>query len=290
MIFSKINSLKKGFADAEVITKRYAKTFYFASRFLPKDKKLASFSVYAICRLSDESVDNIKHSSLVESLRKAQNDIASVYSGVELRDDILLSFKNTVYKYKIPKQYFDELIEGMYMDINKKRYENFNELYDYCYKVAGVIGLIMLNIFGYKDSKAEKYAISLGIAMQLTNILRDIKEDYHRKRIYLPQDEMRSFGVTEDNIAEEKNTGNFRELLKFQIKRARQYYANAEDGIKMIDNLRSRFVICAIKDMYSGILDVIKSNDYDIFSKRAHINNIEKLMVALKVFLKAEFL
>jgi phytoene synthase len=283
--------IKKGFTDAEAITKRFARTFYFASRFLPKEKKYAAYSVYTICRISDESVDSSSGLSAEESLLKLGEGINAVYQNASLNNNPVLSaFRQTVNNYSIPEEYFVELIKGMYMDLEKNRYDNFDELYGYCYKVAGVVGLIMLKIFGYKNPEAEKYAVNLGIAMQLTNILRDIKEDYERGRIYLPLEDMQRFQVTEKEIAECKVNENFKALLRFQIDRARKYYTNAIPGIKMINDKGSRFVVCAMKDLYSGILKAIEKNGYDVFSKRAHLNSAEKLIATLKIILRAEYL
>jgi phytoene synthase len=169
------------------------------------------------------------------------------------------------------------------MDLNKNSYKNFTELYDYCYKVAGVVGLVMLSIFGYNNQEAQKYAVDLGIAMQLTNILRDIKEDYRRGRIYLPLDEMRKFGVSESQIAKGRIDENLASLLKFQTKRARGFYDNSTKGIKMIVDLKSRLVVQMMKDMYAGILQSIEKNNFDVFSKRAHLNHLGKMALALKI-------
>lgn len=281
--------IKKGLAQAQIITKHRAKTFYFASHFLPVEKRYAAYSVYAICRLSDDTVDDVKDANGLLSLRNLKEKIASVYNNIKLNDNVLAAFKNTINTYNIPKYCFDELIKGMYMDLSKNRYDKFDELYTYCYRAAGVVGLIMLKIFGYSNPEAEKYAVDLGIAMQLTNILRDIKEDYERGRIYLPKDEMASFRVSENQIAKGEVDEKFIALLKFQIKRARSYYKNSNKGIKMIHNLSARLVVCMMKDMYAGILNHIENNNYDVFSQRAHVNITGKTNIALKVLLKGEF-
>ena len=278
-----------GFLLARAITKQHAKTFYFASRFLKTDKRNAAYAVYAICRISDETVDNAASSSSEQSLAKLEKNIADVYNQAALDNAILSALRQTVEKYKIPQEYFRELIAGMYLDLRKNRYKNFAELSDYCYKVAGVVSLTMLQIFGYKDQKAKDYAVDLGIAMQLTNILRDIKEDFGRGRIYLPEDGMSRFGVTETDICEGRANDNFKALLKFYISRAREYYANYKSGIKMIDDANSRFVVCAMADIYSGILDSIEKNNYDIFSRRAHVGILGKITAVLKIILKGEY-
>jgi len=278
-----------GFLLARAITKQHAKTFYFASRFLKTDKRNAAYAVYAICRLSDETVDNAASGSSEQSLEKLEKNIAAVYNQAVLDNAILSAFRQTVEKYKIPIEYFLELIAGMYLDLRKNRYKNFAELRDYCYKVAGVVGLTMLQIFGYKDQKTKDCAVGLGIAMQLTNILRDIEEDFGRGRIYLPEDEMARFGVTETDICEGRVNNNFKALLKFQIARAREYYANSKLGIKMIGDANSRFVVCAMADIYSGILNSIEKNNYDIFSRRAHVNILGKITAVIKIILKGDY-
>ncbi len=285
----KINqAIDLGFKQAKIITKTCAKTFYFASQFLPPKKRQAAYSVYSICRISDDSVDNKDEISAAERIKSIEAKITQVYNGTQVQDCLLLAFKQTVRRYQVPKQYFEQLIEGMYMDLHKNRYQDFGELYSYCYKVAAVVGLIMLKIFGYQSRKAEKFAVDLGIAMQLTNILRDIKEDYARGRIYLPANEMQRFGVAESDIAGANLNANFIALLKYQIQRAREYYAHSVPGIKLLSERSSRLVVRAMKDLYSGILDVIEKNHYDVFSQRRYINTINKVIIAVRILLKGE--
>lgn len=281
--------LQKGFDDARSITRRHAKTFYFASRFLDKEKRSSAYSVYAICRISDDAVDGSQESSAKLNLSRIKEKITSAYSDSTLNDPLLLAFRKTITDYQISKEYFDELIDGMNMDLNKNRYNNFDELYTYCYKVASVVGLIMLKIFGYNDSDAEKYAVDLGIAMQLTNILRDIKEDYGRGRIYLPLDEIKQFNVNENDIASNLIKDGLVKLLQFQIERARQYYGSSSKGIKMITDKKSRLVVCLMKDIYSAILNVIENNNYDIFNNRAHTTVMNKIRIAFRVLRKGEY-
>jgi len=148
----------------------------------------------------------------------------------------------------------------------------------------------MLKVLGSHNQEAEKYAVDLGIAMQCTNILRDVKEDFERGRVYLPKDEMERFNVSENHIAEEKIDRNFIGLLKFQIERAREYYENSTKGLKMINNVVSRVVVCMMKDLYAGILNAIEEIGYNVFSRRAHVNTVGKLVIALKVLMKREYL
>ncbi len=211
--------LREGFREAQKITKNFAKSFYLASLFLPKEKKYASYAVYAICRLSDETVDDPTKADPQQELAKLEQKIADAYTKNVIDTPLLAAFRHTVETYRIPKEYFDILIQGMRMDLELKRYTNFPLLYEYCYRVAGIVGLIMLRIFGCRDKTAEGYAVKLGAAMQLTNILRDISEDLARDRIYLPQEELASFGVSERQLSLEQNNAAFKNLLRFQIKR-----------------------------------------------------------------------
>jgi 15-cis-phytoene synthase len=274
-----------GFKLAKGITAKYGKTFYFASRFLKKEKQLAAYTVYAICRISDEAVDTSQKQLPSESLIALEQEIKSAYQNIRQMNSLLGAFQQTINKYAIPKQYFDFLIDGMRMDLHKARYKNFEELYDYCFKVAGAVGLIMIKIFGYTGPEAIDSAVNLGIAMQLTNILRDIKEDFNRGRIYLPEDEMRRFGVTESQISKSIINDNFKELMKFQIARSREYYANAYKGIKSLSELNSRLVVTAMAEIYAGILKEIEKNNYDIFSRRACVNTPKKISSVLKIVL-----
>ncbi len=284
------SKIKQGILWSKIITKKHSKTFYFASHFLSKDKRNACFCIYAICRLSDDSVDEDTPS--LERLNRVKENIDLTYGKDELTDEILISLRYFVNRFAIPKDYFEELLSGMNMDLYKNRYRNFKELYEYSYKVAGVIGLMMLKILQpvKGNGQLEGCAVNLGIALQLTNILRDIAEDHQRNRIYLPEDEMSGFKVTENQIANKRLDDNFINLLKFQTQRARKYYKEATPGIKLISDVRSRLVITLIKDLYSSILDVIEINGYDIFSKRASLSFFKKIIGAGKALLKREFL
>lgn len=265
--------LKEGFKQAKALTLRHAHTFYLTSFFLPKDKRLASYVIYAVCRLSDESVDNAcegdeERKSTLEAIG---DRIGLAFSDNELKDPLLFCFRKMVQKYHVPKEYFDELLDGMAMDLTVTRYQNFHELYDYSYKVAGVIGLIMTKIFDAHDPEAEKHAIELGIALQLTNILRDIKEDFARGRIYLPQTEMKRFEMTDADIARETVDERFKYLMRFQIERARDYFCRASQGLRLIRDGKSRFTAFLILEFYAGILKEIEKNGFDIYTKRAFV-------------------
>lgn len=276
--------LREGFREAQKITKNFAKSFYLASLFLPKEKKYASYAVYAICRLSDETVDDPTKADPQQELAKLEQKIADAYTKNVIDTPLLAAFRHTVETYRIPKEYFDILIQGMRMDLELKRYTNFPLLYEYCYRVAGIVGLIMLRIFGCRDKTAEGYAVKLGAAMQLTNILRDISEDLARDRIYLPQEELASFGVSERQLSLEQNNAAFKNLLRFQIKRCEEFYRDSLAGVKLIDNYRTRFVVLLMQGIYAGILQAIQKNNFDVFSKRARVSRINKILIVSKYY------
>jgi phytoene synthase len=283
-------ALKEGFRQARAVTKEFARSFYFASLFLPADKQKAAYAVYAICRKSDETVDSENFGDKEKLVKKLEDDIRLAYSQKQLKQPLLLAFRQAVNDYAIPGEYFETLLEGMRMDISVNRYADFKSLREYCYKVAGVVGLMILKIFGYKEKNAEEYAVKLGIAMQLTNILRDIKEDLARQRIYLPIDEMDKFGVSAATLEKGKVDEKIIQLLRFQIARCRAYYAESSPGIRLIKDPRCRFVATAMKEFYCQILEAIEKNGYDLFSVRAHVNTFAKIKLTAKVFIQGKYL
>lgn len=277
------NNITLGFKEAEKITGYFAKTFYLASLLLPPDKKRASHVVYAICRICDEAVDSQNAIPTLDDLNKIRSNIEAAYSESRLTEPLLLAFRKTITDYEIPKEYFYELLDGMHMDLTKSRYADFEELYSYCYKVAGVVGLIMLKIFNCEDKKAEKSAIELGIGMQLTNILRDINEDFQRGRIYIPTSEMKRFSISEETLTRKEVNDKFRIMMQDLVGITKQYYQKAEIGVGLIPCKRCRIVITSMLSMYSEILNEIEKNNYDIFSKRAHLGKLRKIGMILNI-------
>jgi len=274
--------IRQGYCQAHKITKKFAKAFYFASFFLRPQKRRAVYSIYAVCRITDESVDDLANLSDPKALTAVARKIESAYSEVELVDPLLLAFRKSIIDYRIPKEYFDELTKGMGMDLTKNSYANFEGLYSYCYRAAGVIGLIMLRVLGCNETKAKESAVSLGVAMQLTNIIRDIREDFDRGRVYLPQDEMDSFNLTREDLFGHNISDKFSQLLRFQSKRAREFYLKAENGLGLISDFRSRMVAAAIKELYLGILDSIELKGFDVFSKKIALSFWGKIGCLLK--------
>lgn len=281
------SSLKKGFARAESLTHRHAKTFYLASKFLPPEKRRACYSIYAACRISDEAVDNPSSGHRRGELEKIRIMFDNVYGPAPLNDPLEQALAETITRYNIEKKYFTELLNGMEMDLSNAGYENFEALYLYCYRAAGVVGLMLGRIFGAPPSpEAERCAVDLGVAMQLTNILRDIKEDLERNRIYLPLDERRRFGVTEEQLRTNVIDENLKRLLQFQIQRARDFYRRSQQGIPLIKDHRCRLVTSLMKELYAGILDDIEHNGCDVFRRRAYVSGTKKAMIIVKALFK----
>lgn len=278
--------INRGFIEAEKITKHYAKTFYFASCLLPAEKRKAAYSIYAICRISDESVDNTGTAQSRSALQEIRRQIETAYGSTPIQQSLLASFRHTINTYTIPQDYFNELLTGMEMDLIKIRYATFDELYDYCYKVAGVVGLIMVRVFGFRNQNALAHAIELGVAMQLTNIIRDIAEDYRRGRIYIPLDEMKNFNVGETAFEQKSLTPGLKELLIFSTTRAHNYYQQAHAGIPYITDKRCRLTVKAMANLYEGILDDTAKHGYDVLSRRAHIRLSEKIFRITNILIR----
>ncbi len=287
-------NLKPAYSHCRAITRFYAKTFYMATRFLPNEKQRSIFAIYGLCRyldnLVDETVDlssneEINISEVDAKLTIFKENLISIYEGGTSNDPILTAFSDTLKKYHIPIDLPFLLIDGVRSDLDKNRYNNFQELYDYSYKVASVVGLMTSRVFGYEDEKALEYAIDLGIAMQLTNILRDIGEDLGRDRIYIPADELKMFGITEEDFFSGNKSPKFIELMKFQVARARKYYAKADKGITML-NKDSRLPVYLARYNYSRILDKIEESEFNVFEERAYLNNFEKFTILPRILVK----
>ena len=285
--------LKQAYSHCRAITRYHAKTFYLATRFLPNEKQRGIFAIYGMCRYLDNLVDDaedlvtqkkISLSEVDKKLHDFKINLDQVYDGHKVENPILVAYSDTLKKFDIPKELPLTLIEGVRQDLDKTRFQNFDEIYDYSYKVASVVGLMTSEIFGYSCSEALDRAVDLGIAMQLTNILRDVGEDLERDRIYIPKEELDLFNISEDELFKKKKSDKFIELMKFQIKRARKYYCSAYEGIEMLDK-DSRLPVYLAHRNYSCILDKIEENEFDVFNQRAFLNQSEKLSMLPKILL-----
>lgn len=277
-------SRRRAYAAARAICRRHARSFHFASRFLPGTKRRHAYAVYAFCRLLDDAAD-VRPS--VESVERFERLLDAIYEPREpatpLQPDheetalALLAFADTVQACNIPKRYFLDLARGCRMDFTVDRYASFDELERYCYHVAGVVGLIMCRVFDLRDDSVLDHAVRMGNAMQLTNILRDVKEDLQRGRIYLPREDLDRFGVTEPDLLASRCDDRFRALMRFEVARARSMYRNASEGLAALPRDGSRQTACVMSVVYAGILDAIERQDYNVFARRARIGWWQKL-------------
>lgn len=291
--------VKKAYEYCESVTQTNAKSFYFASSFLPKIKRKAVYPIYAFCRHVDDEIDEIGEGNETEAIltvRRWRERLEDVYNDKKNDEEFVLNkeqnlvfiaWKDLLTKYKIPEKLPLELIQGVLMDTHIKRYQTFEELYVYCYRVASTVGLMSSEILGYSDKIALDYAEAMGIAMQLTNILRDIKEDAEIGRIYLPQEDLEKFGISEQQIFANKFDDKFREMMKFQVARARDYYVKGEKGIAFLEK-DSRFTVLLASRIYAKILDEIEKQNYNIFIKRAHTTKMQKMLSIPKLWWEAK--
>lgn len=267
------------------ITKAEAKNFYYAFRTLPTVKRRAIYAAYAFCRLCDDiSDEDLSREERLEGFHGVRESLAQARQrGFD--EPVFAALGDAATRFGIPWEHFDEIVTGVEMDLDITRYETFEDLREYCHKVASVVGLVSIRIFGHDEHpEVETYAIDLGLAMQLTNILRDIKEDAGRDRVYIPQDELRSFGVSESDLTNGVVNGPFRELMRFQVGRAREFF---ESGRKLIPLLEpdARACTAVLIGVYGSVLNRIEAADYDVFSKRVSLSTGEKLVTMAKLWM-----
>lgn len=269
------------------ITRLHSKSFYFATALLPDTKRRAIRALYAFCRTSDDIVDQAAEGTAPQALA---HWVSLVHNRTSPPDNpVLIAWNDTVLNYDISQELVDELLAGIAMDLTVTRYESFEDLWLYCYRVASVVGLISMQIIGYVD-EAVDYAVKLGVALQLTNILRDIGEDANRGRVYIPQQDLQRYGLSDEDIFQRRRTPQFKAMLRFQSARAHALYEAAWPGVGML-NPDSSLAIAAAATIYRGILDSIHSADYDVFTKRAYVPLLRKvgLLIGAYARLKRDF-
>ncbi|HQR50667.1 MAG TPA: presqualene diphosphate synthase HpnD [Methylophilaceae bacterium] len=261
-------------------------SFYYSFLFLPKPKRQAITALYAFCREVDDVADECSDSELARTkLNWWRGEIANLYAGKPTHP-VTQALQFAIGEYGLAEEHFREIIDGMEMDLDQNRYRDFKELQLYCYRVASVVGLLSASIFGYRDRKTLKYAHDLGLAFQLTNIVRDVGEDARRGRIYLPADELEQFGVPEADILQGRETVNLRQLLEFQIERAQGYYEKAFAELPAADRKAQRtgLVMAAI---YRTLLDEIRAGGCEkVLNQRISLTPLRKLWLAWKTWVR----
>jgi phytoene synthase len=279
--------LAEGFQKCQEITRKFGTSYYFATQFFPHQVRLAIYAIYAFARIPDEFVDNPDQLDLDKARRQIEEFRANwrvAMSGNSSDDAVLLAIAETFHKYKIPIEEGEAFFDSMLQDTEKMTYADYPELEKYMYGSAGVIGLMVTRIVGYNSEDAFKHALELGYAFQLTNFLRDIREDWDlRQRIYLPQNELAKFGLSNEDIANHRYDEKFIALMKFQIERNRQIYRESLKGIPML-KFRGRTAVKIAYILYSAILTEIEKLNYNVYQQRARTSFGKKLRLSVKAF------
>jgi phytoene synthase len=272
-------TLDMSYAYCRHVARKRARNFYYSFVLLTPLQRDAMCAVYAFMRYCDDLSDEPgANRGDVEQWRKA---LGEALDGRCDAHPVLPAFHDTVTRYNIPPRYFHEMIDGVASDLDPRRFATFEQLYRYCYQVASTVGLTTIHIFGFDSSEALPLAEKCGIAFQLTNILRDLREDAERGRIYLPAEDLARFHVTEDDIRGGVRTPEFIDLMDFETTRARQYYKESQALLGLVDR-RSRASLSALISIYSRLLDRIERSNYDVFSRRISLPAWEKYWIVLR--------
>jgi 15-cis-phytoene synthase len=269
-------ALQRAYAYCESLIAEHGRTFYLASSLLPADKRRAIRALYAFCRVTDDIVDRPERNA-EEALAAWRREVISARPP---RDDLVgTAWADTRLRYRIPHRYAEQLIEGVARDLRRQRYATFDELAAYSYGVASTVGLMSMHIIGMTRGGHEEaipYVVKLGVALQITNILRDVGEDWRAGRVYLPGEELAAFGLTDADLAAGRVDDRWRTFMRFQVERNRKLYEEAWPGIAFF-NRDGRFAVAAACQLYSAILGDIEAHDYDVFNRRAHVSTWGKL-------------
>jgi phytoene synthase len=271
-------SLSAAYRICFAITRKHSRSFFLSSQLLPPKKRRAIRALYAFCRTSDDLVDQPG----LNTTQALAAWVTLVHAPQAPADNaVLLAWNDTANRYAVPRALSDELLAGIAMDLSVSRYATFDDLWLYCYRVASVVGLISMQIIGHSDG-AARYAIKLGVALQLTNILRDVGEDALRGRVYLPQEDLDRFGLCDDDILNGRCDEAFRALMRFEVERANRIYEEAWPGIALLSR-DGQLATAAAAVIYRSILGKIRANNYDVFQRRAYVPLAQKLLLLWQV-------
>jgi 15-cis-phytoene synthase len=275
------SSLTRSYAYCERLARRHAGNFYPAFRVLPRGQRRAMCALYAFLRISDDLTDGPgdqeeKRLALSRWRRDLDRTIAGVYT-----HPLDAAFHDTLVAYRVPREYLDAVLDGVEMDLDAARYPTFGDLYRYCYRVASAVGLACIHIWGCSREDAKAYAEKMGIGFQLTNILRDLSEDAARGRVYLPQEDLERFGYTSEALSRGDKGDHFRELMRFEVARARSYYEAGWPLARLLPPA-GRAVFLVMARTYLGLLNAIQSRNYDVFSSRVSLSPLHKAGLVLR--------
>jgi phytoene synthase len=273
------------YARCAEITRRASSNFYYAFMLLDRDRRRALYSVYAFCRFIDDLTDDDRVNDAAGRLQRWRGELQRVFAGAPSRP-ISRALSENVARFNIPRRYFEEVIDGVEMDLTQRRYQSFADLSLYCRRVASAVGLICIEIFGYRNRSARVYAERLGIAFQLTNIIRDVGEDAARGRIYLPLEDLARFDVSEAEILNLQYSPRFSQLIEFQAERARQYYRQAAEALADEDR-RSMLAAEGMRLIYACLLDRIARAGYRVLDRRMSLSAARKVYLVGRAWARA---
>jgi len=283
--------LRAAYSVCRHIARSAAKNFYYGFLVLPAYKRDAICAVYAFMRRADDISDDpaLPLEQRRQKLTDWINALRSVIEGTTTDDPVLMALADSQKRFNIPLELLEKLVQGTTMDVvsdgAKLQYETFDQLYDYCYHVASVVGLVCIRIFGYRDPRAEKLAERTGVAFQLTNILRDVKEDWSMGRLYLPKADLRQCGIDAQVLSNGSAPTAMRPVLSLEAERAREYYRSADELLPLIDE-DSQPALWTLVEIYRRLLERIAQRDYDVFSERVRLSTAEKIGVLAKGFVR----
>jgi phytoene synthase len=273
----------------ETVTRQSGSNFAASFFFLPRKRRAAMYTIYAFCREVDSAVDDpAPGTDPRDALKRWRAELAAAYRG-QATAPVTVSLAEHVRELGIPREYFEELLAGVEMDLVQRRYATFEELYRYCYRVASVVGLICLKIFETHAPESRDYAVNLGLAFQLTNILRDIGSDADRDRIYLPQEDLARFGYSPDDLLAKRYSPQFAALMRFEADRARDYYAKVSAIAETLPPADRRALIVAemMRGVYTRILSRIEEGGFRVFGPRVRISAAHRLAIASGVYFRS---
>ena len=277
-------SLAESYELCRRVQRAHSRTYYFSTRFFPPEVRPHVHALYAFMRYADEIVDNPGSTALdqqLAALETFERETLAAVSGERASNPVLRAFANTVRERGIAPGTITAFMASMKMDTNVFRYPTYADLEDYTYGSAAVVGLMMCRVVGVHDERADEHAYALGVAMQLSNFLRDIREDWNRGRVYLPLEDLKRFRYTEDDIAAGVVDERFVSLMRFEIGRARRLYAFSDEGMRYIPRGR-RYPVVVARELYAAILERIEAQGYNVYTRRAQTSRPGKILVAAR--------
>ena len=274
-------------SEVQQITLKSKSSFLYSFFLLPKEKRKAIYTLYAFCRQTDDIADNLAPpEKQMRQLNIWENELKKCFT--KSVSNYFETLKQVMEKFRIPIEHFLELIAGVRMDITNFKYRSFDDLKLYCYRVASTVGLMCIQIFGYRDPLIKSYAENLGIALQLTNIIRDIGTDSKMGRLYLPKNDIQTFNVKEMDIFQRKFSEEFYQLMKFQAERARSFYKDADEYLS-VHEIKNMLVSEIMKNIYLNLLDKIESQNYQVLDKKIRLTSPQKIYITLNTLLNVKF-